>query len=157
MWRRDLDGAINEIEKAVGLAPSNAEAFASQGLILTYASRPAEAIDSLEEAIRLDPRHPNIWLYFLAHAHFLQADYDRAVELLKRRIRLNPETDISHAYLASCYGHLGRIAEAKSEWARVLEVNPGYSIAQKAKVLPYKNPADWDRFVDGLRKAGLPE
>jgi len=39
----------------------------------------------------------------------------------------------------------------------LLRVNPGYSIEQRRKVPPYKNRADFERFVEGLRKAGLPE
>jgi adenylate cyclase len=38
-----------------------------------------------------------------------------------------------------------------------LRVNPSYSLEQRRKVLPYKNPEDFDRVVEGLRKAGLPE
>jgi adenylate cyclase len=38
-----------------------------------------------------------------------------------------------------------------------MRVNPGYSIEQRRKVLPYKNPDDFERFVDRLSKAGLPE
>ena len=157
LWRRDIDGAIKEIDMAIGLAPSNAEAFATQGHILCFASRPAEAIDSLEESMRLDPKYPSIWLHFLAHAHFLQADYVRSAELLKQRIRLNPETDISRALLASCYGHMGLIAEAENAWEKLIDVNPDYSIEQKASILPYKDPADWNCIVDGLRKAGITE
>jgi hypothetical protein len=41
--------------------------------------------------------------------------------------------------------------------ARIARVNPSYSIEQRRKVLPYKNPADFERFVEGLRKAGPPE
>ena len=41
--------------------------------------------------------------------------------------------------------------------ARIARVNPGYSIEQRRKVLPYKNPEDFERVVEGLRKAGLPE
>jgi adenylate cyclase len=37
------------------------------------------------------------------------------------------------------------------------EINPDFSLAQRARVLPYKDPADFQRIVDGLAKAGLPE
>ena len=37
----------------------------------------------------------------------------------------------------------------------MLRINPGYSVERKARVLPYENPADWERFVDGLRKADI--
>lgn len=157
LWMQDLDGAIEASELAVALGPSNAEAFAIRGYILSYASRPIDAIESLEIAMRLNPRHSNIWLHFLAHAHFIEGNFERAASLLERRIRLNPETDISRVLLASCYGHLGRTGEARDEWARVLEINPDYSIEQKSRVLPYKNPADWERFIEGLREAGVRE
>ena len=39
----------------------------------------------------------------------------------------------------------------------MLRINPDYSLEQRRKVLPYKNPADFELVVDGLRKAGLVE
>ena len=40
-------------------------------------------------------------------------------------------------------------------WQEVFRVNPNYSLEYRRKVLPYKNPADFELVVDGLRKAGL--
>ena len=59
--------------------------------------------------------------------------------------------------LAASYGQLGRVAEAKAEWAESLHINPDYSLERRRQILPYKNPSDFDRVVDGLRKVGLPE
>ncbi|NIR27827.1 MAG: tetratricopeptide repeat protein [Gammaproteobacteria bacterium] len=157
MWKRDLDRAIAEIEKAVALDPNNSHALASRGHIFSYAGRAVEAIESLENSMRLDPHYPHLHLHFLAHAHFVQGNYAEAVALLKRRIRLHPETDTSRVLLASCFGHLGRENEAKKAWGEAITINPSYSLERKARILPYKNPADWDRFMEGLRKAGLPE
>ena len=77
--------------------------------------------------------------------------------MLKRRLARNPVTDVSRALLAASYGHLGRLDEARAEWREVLRVNPDYSLEYRRKVLPYKNPADFERVVDGLRKAGVVE
>jgi adenylate cyclase len=59
--------------------------------------------------------------------------------------------------LAAAYGQMGMIEEARASWREALRVNPSYSLEQRRKVLPYKNPEDFDRVVEGLRKAGLPK
>ncbi len=154
-WKHDLNSAISEAERAMELAPNMAEAFAIRGYAQSYAGHGREAISSLNSAMRLDPQYTDIWLHFLGHAYFISADYAQAIEALERRIRRNPGTDISRVLLASCYGHLGRAEEARQAWAEALEINPDYSLAQKAKILPYKNPGDWNRFVEGLEKVGI--
>ena len=73
----------------------------------------------------------------------------------KRRILRNPETDASRVLLAASHGPMGLIDEAREAWQEALRVNPNYSLEQRRKVLPYKNPADFELVVDGLRKAGL--
>ena len=155
MWKHELDIGIAEAERAIELAPNMAEAHAILGYLQSYAGRSEEAILCLQKAMRLDPKNPDIWWHFLGHAYFIGADYIAAVEVLERRIRRNPATDISRVLLAACYGHLDRKEDAKQAWDEVIKINPEYSLAQKAKVLPYKNNADWERLIDGLRKAGI--
>jgi adenylate cyclase len=157
LWSHDLDGAIEAIDRSFALDPNSALAGGVRGNLLGYAGRHDEAIDCLANAMALDPHHPTIWFHFLAHAHAQKGEFETAVPLLQQRIRRDPETDISRVLLASCFGYLGRGDEARELWRQVIEINPDYSLAQKAETLPYKNPADWQRIVDGLAKAGLPE
>jgi tetratricopeptide (TPR) repeat protein len=157
MWIRDLDRAVTEAKRTLVLDPNSAMAYAILGNTLGYAGRPAEAIESLERAMRLDPQYPDLYLHFLGHAHVVAGDYEKAVEILRRRVRRNPGTDVSRVLLASCYGHLGRPEDARAEWQAALEANPAFSLEQKGSVLPYSNPADWQRILDGLAKAGLAE
>ena len=96
-------------------------------------------------------------LHFQALALFQLGQYEKAIGLLKRRLARNPGTDVSRALLAASYGHLGRLDEARVEWREMLRVNPDYSLEYRRKVLPYKNPEDFERIVDGLRKAGIVE
>ena len=73
------------------------------------------------------------------------------------RIDRNPDTDASRALLAAAYGQMGLIEEAREAWRGLMSVNPEYSVEHRRRVLPYKNPADFEPFVEGLREAGLPE
>ena len=68
-----------------------------------------------------------------------------------------PETDASRVLLAATYGQMGRLDEAREQWREVIRVNPAYSVGHGRKVLPYKNPADLETVVDGLKKAGSVE
>jgi adenylate cyclase len=155
LWRRDHEGALAESSRMMALDPNFAQGYAASGLGLTYAGRAAEALEPIAMAMRLDPHYPDMLLHFLAQANFSLGKYEIAAEQLVERIARNPSTDASRMFLASCYGHLGRPEEARAAWAELLKVNPDFSVMQRARVLPYKDPGDFQRIVDGLAKAGL--
>jgi adenylate cyclase len=156
VWRRNLEGALAEFRRMIELDPNFAQGHSATGLALMYAGRPAEALEAFAIAKRLDPHHASIVLHFMAQTHFSLGQYETAAKQLLERIARTPATDSSRMMLASCYGHLGRADDARAAWAELLKVNPDFSLAQRERVLPYKNAADFQRIVEGLAKAGLP-
>ncbi len=66
-----------------------------------------------------------------------------------------PNSDVTRAYLASLYGHTGCVEEAQRLWRELMQINPRYTPALTLRILPYKDPAPLEQFVEGLRKAGL--
>jgi adenylate cyclase len=156
LWRRNLEGALAECRRMIALDPNFAQGHSATGLALMYAGQPAEALEAFAIATRLDPHYASIVLHFIAQANFSLGRYEAAAELLLKRIARTPATDSSRMMLAACYGHLGRADEARAAWAGLLKVNPDFSLEQRARVLPYKDPRDFARITDGLAKAGLP-
>ena len=118
---------------------------------------PKKRSDIWIAAIAIDPYYPDTNLQLQAQAAYQLGRYSEAVALSKRRILRNPDTDASRVLLAASYGQMGLIDEAREAWREALRVNPNYSLEHRRKVLPYKNPDDFERVVEGLRKAGLPE
>lgn len=59
--------------------------------------------------------------------------------------------------LAACQAAADRTDEAKDTVARLLGVSPGFVLKHIVYSRPYKLAADQRRFVDALRKAGVPE
>jgi hypothetical protein len=66
-----------------------------------------------------------------------------------------PTSDVSRAYLASLYGHTNRPEEARQVWSELMTIHPEYTIDLTLRVLPYRDSAPLEHFVEGLRKAGL--
>ena len=156
LWRRDHEGALAEGRRMIELDPNFAQGHAATGLTLTYAGRAADALERIAMAMRLDPHYSDMLLHFLAQANFSLGKYQIAAQQLIERIARNPGTDASRMLLASCYGHLGRVEDARSARAQLLKVNPEFSLMQRARVLPYKDAGDFQRIAEGLTKAGLP-
>jgi adenylate cyclase len=156
LWRRDHDGALAEFRRMIALDPNSAQGHSATGLALMYAGRAAEALESFALAMRLDPHYPGIVLHFMAQTNFSLGNYEAAAKQLLERIGRTPGTDSSRMLLAACYGHLGRMDEARAVWAELMKINTDFSLAQRARVLPYKDVGDFQRIADGLAKAGLP-
>ncbi len=148
--------AIAEAERAVQLDPNYAHGLFELGWYLQYAGRAAEALGYFDRAVRLDPHHADVFLHFMAQAYFQLDRYDEAVELLRRRLVRNPQSDSSRMLLAACYGYLEKHDAAHLLWDEIKEINPDFSIDQRRQLLPYKNPENFEQIVNGLRKAGLP-
>jgi adenylate cyclase len=154
---REHDRAMAAARAALLRDPNFALAHSLLGQVLYYSGRSAESLQPLATAFRLDPNNDqDPHLHYLAQGYFCLGRYEDAAAVLKRRIVRKPDTDMSRVLLASCYGHLGRAEEARSLWQEALAISPNYSLEHRRRVLPYKNATDFERVVDGLRKAGLP-
>jgi adenylate cyclase len=155
-WQKQIDRAIADARRALALDPNFADAYAALGVALHYAGNASESLEQFEQTVRLNPHYPPLFLFFMAQDYFALERYEEAAELLRRRLARRSDSDTSLVLLAACYGHLGRAADARAAWQEALRVNPDYSIEHRRQILPYKNPADFERVVLGLRKAGLP-
>ncbi len=157
LWRRQHEQAIAEVKRAIFLDPNFAEGYARLGIILTYAGRPGEGIDLVKKAMRLDPHYPPLYLFYLGHAHYLVGQYEEAIAVLKRSFTRNPDQLPSHLDLAVIYCELGRKEEARAEVAEVLRISPRASLEGQRERMLFKDQAVLERYLENLRKAGLPE
>jgi adenylate cyclase len=155
-WHREHDRAFAEAQRGISLAPNLAEGHLAIARILIYSGDGAAAINTIDAYMRLDPLYPDLTLLFLAEARISLGQLDEAVAALKQRVELNPNSETSYALLASCYGHLGRIAEARTAWAEVMRIAPNFSIERRRRIVPFKNPDMFEHRIEGMRKAGLP-
>ena len=153
-WMRRLEEAEQAAERAFDLAPNLADAHTCLGNIRDFQGRHEDAIELFTRACRLDPQF-DMSLHFLGRALLALGRFDEAETAFKRRLALMPRSDMSRFYLACLYGLTGRREEAHRFWQETLEVNPDFSIDHLRRTLPYKDPAQLDRLVDGLRNAGV--
>jgi hypothetical protein len=58
---------------------------------------------------------------------------------------------------AASHALTGEIAEAQKIVTRIRQLDPESRLSRIAEQAPFRRPEDISRYVDGLRKAGLPE
>jgi adenylate cyclase len=155
LWKKQHAQAIAEAERAIALDPNAADGYVNLANILTFAERPEEAIGLIEKAMRLNPQYPSTYVFYLSFAYRVAGRYDEALVPLKKVLSLNPNDAPAHVNLAACYVELDRMQEAQAEAAEILRLFPKFSLEVAKQIWPYKNPADLERYLAALRKAGL--
>jgi predicted Zn-dependent protease len=81
--------------------------------------------------------------------------FDEAIVAGKKALRQNPSYPVPYRCLASAFAHLGRDAEAREAAARMLEIDPAFTIS--AWIARSRLPINAKLMIEGFRKAGLPE
>ncbi len=153
----DSERAIAALETAIELDPNFADGYAFLGSALNASGRAEQALGALEKAMRINPRFP-FWYYFeLGRSQFFLTRFEAAEQNFQKAIERNPSVGWPHRWLVATYGHLGRVDDAEWEMSELQIIDSIDTIAEIRKVTTVHDPAYLDLFIEGLRKAGLPE
>ena len=152
--------AASAIERSLALNPNSAHAWMASGNVSCFRNLPGPAIEAFNRAIRLSPLDPLGWAFAggIALAYMIEGRYEEAIRWADRCLHEWASNAMAlRIRVASC-AHLGRLQEAHQWLARLLEVDPGLTISWvKAYLTTIMSPETLAVYLEGLRKAGLPE
>jgi len=152
-WQYRRSEALAAFEQAFALNPNLADGRYS--LILTHSGRGSEAIRIMRKFMRLDPFHPPIYFGWLGNAQYLLGQYEAAYQTLSIVANRQPRHRPTQVWFAAAAAQLDRSEEAKAAAARVLSIEPAFTIDRWLQLLRLERGEDGARLADGLRKAGF--
>ncbi len=163
-YRGQNELAMVHAEKALELNPNDYHNMCNKGYFLALSDRSSESVACSIEAMRLNPLTPENCLFAIGIAEYVAGRYEEALAAFGKTKGwglLRP------AWIAACYAQLGRDAQARAAAAEVRAIAPsdpnvpneddiGRWRAYWSRLLPFEDPNGWAKFLEGLRKAGLP-
>ena len=152
-----FDQAKDMAEKAISLAPNNAHNLGEVSMVLNKTGNPQRALELQKRAMRACPMYRPGFLRGLGLSYYLLGQLDSAISAFKKSIARESEYLSAHTNLASIFGELGKLEEAKEPVREILRLAPDFSIKAYMKGLSFSDPEILARMEEGLRKAGLPE
>ena len=149
------DEAIAAAREAIRIEPSGAVVYAALGHFLHWAGRGDEAIDALKTAARSDPKRNMAWLGF---AYVTAGRYGDAIATFNQEYARNARSGANaFSFLSAAYVATGQDEKARAVMKAFLDKNPGTTLSNYRNPRLYKRAADLDRYLNLLRKAGMPE
>jgi TolB-like protein/class 3 adenylate cyclase/tetratricopeptide (TPR) repeat protein len=146
-------------ERALALNPNLAWAWLFSGWVKVSLGDTELAIERLERAMRLSPQDPQIYSMqsAIAIAHFVASRYAEALSMAETAMCERPNVVLPICVAAASAALAGRVDEAERLVDRLLQVAPELSASNLKDVFSYLRAEDLERWMAGLRKAGLPE
>jgi TolB-like protein/cytochrome c-type biogenesis protein CcmH/NrfG len=151
--RTEYDQAQNALRRAIEINPSDANALAAWGAVQSFSGQVAEAIDSLQLALKLDPTLEPGYVFDLAVAYYLARRHEDALRIAERGLARYPDFPMLNAPAAAAAAQLGR----KEQAARYVE-----ALRRRLPILNldtlgsrFKDPAYPAYLQEGLRLAGF--
>jgi len=162
LHNRRYEEAIVEAQRAVSLNPNSATGYLALAEVLGYAGRSEEAIENAKKALRLDPNFPAPYLSVMGRVQFDQEQYTKAINTMNRAVLVNPSNRRPYVVLIAAHGQLQQQKQAQPlieefNQSQAKEKMRDLSVDWLKNRWPYKNTADRDRLIDGVKLAGVPE
>lgn len=156
---RDLDGSIALVDRALVLDPNLAAGWFVGGFVRMWRGQPDDAIERIARAMRLSPLSPDMQRMEvgIAMAHLLAGRPGDALSWAEKASRHISDRAFPIGVLAAIYAQAGRGDEARLAIQQLRQLDPELRLSNLGEWLPFQRPQDLAIFVEGLRKAGLPE
>jgi TolB-like protein/tetratricopeptide (TPR) repeat protein len=155
----DLDRGIASIDRALVLNPNLAAAWYLSAFQRISCGEHDEAIKRFAYAMRLSPLDPEIFQMQTgtAMAHMFARRFDAASDWADKARSEIPNILRVAAFKAASDALAGRMDEARIAMDHVRRLDPNLRISNVQDWVVLRRPQDLTTFVEGLRKAGLPE
>ena len=148
--------AITEARTALALNPNSAFVISMLGCVLGFGGYRDEALDRLQQAMRVSPHDPLTWLWlgWVGATQFSARDFDAAAATWREVVRLRPSYMMAHGMMAAALARGGRTDEAREvlDRARTLFPDQIPRLLQQERY-PWLRPEDYMQRVEGLRMA----
>jgi TolB-like protein/DNA-binding winged helix-turn-helix (wHTH) protein len=156
---RRAEESIAAFRRAVDLNPNSAAAHGHLGHGLAFAGRDREAIRHADKAVRLSPFDPMMALFLgtIAVAHYLAGRYSEGLRFANEAAQVRPGFHGANRLRCASLARIGRISEARSLLATVRAEQPQLSLGWIRANVPYQTSELMERFLEGMRMAGLSE
>ena len=155
----DLDGAIGAERRALELAPNFAPALGELARFLAAGDDPEGARRAALTALELSPAdsHVSIWVRSLGLAAFVEGNYAEAARFAREAATKRPDWYFHFALLASAEALCGNEDAARRALFEGRRLLRNYPAAVIRTGHPFRDPAVFDTFLCGLRRAGWRE
>jgi len=123
--RRDIDGAIARLKKAVEIAPQYAAAWNQLGTIAYQTRQYQQAEEYFREALKQD--RSAYWpLVNLGGALLAQNKIQESLAVSLEAVKAMPGEALAHSQLGSSYFFLGRLDEAENQLKQAKAIDPAH-------------------------------
>jgi TolB-like protein/Tfp pilus assembly protein PilF len=160
VWRLATDAprAKELASRALLLNPNSARALTILGWMEMVSGNSEKALEMFHRAERLSPRDPSGWLTAtgFAHAYYIEDRYDEAAACAKRAVVQNPRFATALRFLAASLAKAGRREDAAEAVQQLLEMDPEMTLSKIRARQKHLSEPILNKYLDGLRMAGLP-
>ncbi len=87
----------------------------------------------------------------------LLGQFEKAISAFEQMRKMRGNAGQAPLFLAAIYSEMGRAEEARKEVEALLKLDPDYTLRRLKVFATYSDPAESERIISALRKAGLPE
>jgi TolB-like protein/DNA-binding SARP family transcriptional activator len=155
---KDFDLAFRRFETALGINANAALAWMWSAAAHAWMGNGPQAIEEIDRAMALSPYDPLMYAYSgnAAMAYLADGQYERAIECALRSLRENRTYTSAYRQLVMALELAGREDEARASARRLLELEPGLTVASFRRRYPGSASPQADLFCDALARAGIP-
>jgi serine/threonine-protein kinase len=151
--------AVEAFKQSIALRPT-AVAYGNLGAVYFYMRRYADSAENLQEALRIDPRNWQNWgnlgdtlFQIAARRGEAMSAYQKAIELAKERLEVNPQDASILSFTADYYAMLDREPQAREQMRRALEIAPADADVLFRAAILYNHSGDTEKTLDFLTKS----